>query len=992
MAKNNKPMGTAAIGNRQNFVYTALMIVTTFGYALAVIGLSLIVQTLFQFYSPVSALLTTFVLAVILFPLRSLAERALNKIFYKSDESYDEHLNQISVNLTTLTTPEAIAEELSNHIGKTLQPETVFVFLLNDDGDAYHSVTSNNTGRNTEITFPTSSELVNLLEEQESIFIDLTDIPGILSEVQARIKLIDCNLFIALPNRQENGLLGWVALKRQENREFTPAEVNFLQTISRQSAIAIERNSVVKSLESRAQEMEVLNAISEGVNLTLELNDILELLYFQTTKIIPASEFMIQLYDSDMKALLNLFSVRDFIRIEQEENAYIACPPTYQRILSIGETFVAKNYSQEVEPGTRQEIYGWIGTPLKTSEETIGIMSIGTRNPDYEFTLEQRRLLESIAGQASGAIVKTRLLQETNRRAMQFSALNDVTQQITSTFNVDFLLQTIVERAEAMLDCEASSILLFDEEKKDLYFRVVTGPVAEKLINQPIERNKGISWRTVTEKRPIISNKILQSEIWNERIDADTGFQTDSMLAAPLMTQGEVIGVIETINKRNKQPFNDIDQEILEAFAGQAAIAIENAQLYTQTDQALSDRVEELSIMQNIDRELNTSLDIERAMQITLDNAMLRSRADAAFIGSLDANHEKVHIVAADGYQNESEPLKDQVLEVYEYDHLRSAIETGSPESVVVRSQMNSVLAGGKRQTIIPITRENATIGLLVLESYSEESIQENTMDFLIRLCDHASIAIANAELYTQVQNANVAKSEFVSFVSHELKNPMTSIKGYTDLLIAQAVGPVSEPQANFLNTIRSNVERMNVLVSDLSDESRIEAGRMRLEFVELELKDVLDEVIRSQTTMIENKDQTITISLEENLPKIWADRVRVVQILANLISNANKYTPESGEIIFSAEQSPNIWDTEGAPQVVHIAVKDNGMGISEEDQRKIFQKFFRTESAKSSDSPGTGLGLNITKNLTEMQGGKIWFESAVGDGTTFHVTFPVAA
>ncbi len=140
----------------------------------------------------------------------------------------------------------------------------------------------------------------------------------------------------------------------------------------------------------------------------------------------------------------------------------------------------------------------------------------------------------------------------------------------------------------------------------------------------------------MNEKKSIISNKILASEIWNEQIDEDTGFTTDSMLTAPLITQGEVIGVIETINKHNKQPFTEMDQEILEAFAGQAAIAIENAQLYTQTDRALSERVEELSIMQNIDRELNTSLDIERAMQITLDNAMLRSHADGAFIGSLD--------------------------------------------------------------------------------------------------------------------------------------------------------------------------------------------------------------------------------------------------------------------------------------------------------------------------------------------------------------------
>ncbi len=320
-----------------------------------------------------------------------------------------------------------------------------------------------------------------------------------------------------------------------------------------------------------------------------------------------------------------------------------------------------------------------------------------------------------------------------------------------------------------------------------------------------------------------------------------------------------------------------------------------------------------------------------------------------------------------------------------------TSIETGKSTSVVIHQKDNSVLAGGNRQTIIPITRENTPIGVLVLESYSDDPIPDSTMDFLNRLCDHASIAIANAELYAQVQNANVAKSEFVSFVSHELKNPMTSIKGYTDLLIAQAVGPVTDAQGNFLNTIRSNVERMNVLVSDLSDESRIEAGRMRLDFQELDLQILLDDVVRSQTGMIEKKEQTIIINMEEDLPHIWADRFRVVQILANLISNANKYTPERGEITFSAEASPNIWDTDGAPKVVHIAVKDTGMGISEEDQRKIFQKFFRTESAKSSDAPGTGLGLNITKNLTEMQGGQIWFESEVGKGTVFHVTFPVA-
>jgi signal transduction histidine kinase len=126
-------------------------------------------------------------------------------------------------------------------------------------------------------------------------------------------------------------------------------------------------------------------------------------------------------------------------------------------------------------------------------------------------------------------------------------------------------------------------------------------------------------------------------------------------------------------------------------------------------------------------------------------------------------------------------------------------------------------------------------------------------------------------------------------------------------------------------------------------------------------------------------------------LPRVWADRTRVGQVLTNLVSNAHKYTPESGAIVVGAEDSANIWDPGGAGRVVHLWVKDNGIGISAEDQAKIFQKFFRSDDSKAREAPGTGLGLNITKSLVEMQGGRIWFESEFRNGTTFHFTIPVA-
>jgi signal transduction histidine kinase len=290
----------------------------------------------------------------------------------------------------------------------------------------------------------------------------------------------------------------------------------------------------------------------------------------------------------------------------------------------------------------------------------------------------------------------------------------------------------------------------------------------------------------------------------------------------------------------------------------------------------------------------------------------------------------------------------------------------------------------------MPIRRETTIMGFVFLEWFSADMQSEEILNFLVRLSDHAAIAISNAQLYNAVQSANVAKSEFVSFVSHELKNPMTSIKGYTELLAAGAVGPITEAQSNFLNTIRSNVDRMSTLVSDLADVSRIEAGRMRLDFKAFGIKEIVDEVLRSMRRQVEEKELALTVQIPE-LPNVWADRTRILQIVTNLISNAHKYTPNGGQIIAAAETSTNHWDPDGPRQVVHFWVQDNGIGIAEEDQSKIFQKFFRSEDPKTREVTGTGLGLNITRSLIELQGGRIWFESEFRKGTTFHFTIPVA-
>ncbi|HMZ08039.1 MAG TPA: GAF domain-containing protein, partial [Anaerolineales bacterium] len=627
------------------------------------------------------------------------------------------------------------------------------------------------------------------------------------------------------------------------------------------------------------------------------------------------------------------------------------------------------------------------GVPLNAGAESIGTLSVGSRDGSTVYTRAQVELLQAIADQTAGAIVKARLLQETQERAHQLSTLNEITRQLTSTLELNPLLQNILENAVGILNCEAGSLFLVDDQTDELVFRVTVGPVATNLIGKRLPPGTGIVGRAVQTRGPVIENEEQTNANRFKGVDQQTGFVSRSLMAVPLQVKDRVIGVIEVINRRDGLPFVQNDQTLLTAFAGQAAVAIENARLYTLTDQELANRVEELSVMQRIDRELNASLEMDRAMRITLDWALRQSDAEAGLIGILDES--KLRIMAHQGLDEQMQALPDQTMKI-ELPSMISAVETGAPQKVEVEVEAtrNKLLLGAQTQMVIPIRRETTVIGLLYLESTGDTTVD---IDFLTRLTDHAAIAISNAQLFSEVQRANLAKSDFVSFVAHELKNPMTSIKGYSELLASGAVGQITEMQANFLQTIKSNVERMSTLVSDLNDNSKIEAGRLRLEFKATKANDLVDEVIRTFKRQLDEKKQTLDLNIPADLPSMWADRIRVGQVLTNLVSNAFKYTPESGSVLVGVEESPNHWDPDGAPRVIHLYVKDNGIGMTPEDQQKIFQKFFRSDDPKAREAPGTGLGLNITKSLVEMQGGKIWFESEYRKGTTFHFTVPVA-
>lgn len=990
-----------------------------FGYALIVGGLSLILGASPAVDNPLVIGAAIFVLALAINPVWLPLQKRIDAVFFKERGAYRELLLEFSRKLVQTGEAAASLKLFRDYVDDVLGPSILHIYTYTDFG-GYYAAAPDQSGRPTsDIRFSPNSSLVQTLSQRREP-VNIKE-GGALSRFfqaeQARLALLGAELFI--PISVPSGLAGWLALGRRISGESYSAEaVEYLEALCDQAGLALERARIVGVLERRVQEMETIARMAQGINITVAFDDLLELSYAQISRLIPVTDFHITFIDEHGQRCTHVFYLENSERLPKQENT----------VLGIGECLdaeairsrrpiVTDEYAREcaargITPLTA-EIHAWMSLPLNSGTDTIGAVSLGCRDPLVSYTPDQVNLLQALADLLAGAILKARFLEESELRAKQMSTLNDLTRSLTSTLDLDPLLERILQSAVEILDCESGSLLLVDEHTGEMVFTVALGPVGAELVGQRLPSGAGLVGKAAKTRQPIIQNDVRRSADWYNT-DRQTGYSTKDLLVVPLEIKERVIGVLEVLNKKDHSPFNWDDLELLSAFAGQAAVAIENARLYTQTDQALAARVGELSVMQRIDRELNADLDLERAMRITLEWSLNQSKAHAGLVGLVEADGVKV--MAAHGIPGEpASPVSSFLPE--KFPAVNAAIESGTMqiaafdpdpasefrsagwrESADDQDTLSGKAAGcfspgARHQLVVPVRRDQRVIGVILLESASPEAFPDEVTAFLSRLSDHAAIAFSNAQLYAAVQAANLAKSQFVSSAAHELKNPLTSIKGYSDLLISGAVGPVSDGQARFLATIRSNADRMSTLVSDLQDISRIEAGQLRLQFSAVSFVDVVNEVARTLRKEIEEKGQSLVILLPEGepMPPVWGDNTRLVQVLTNLLSNAHKYTPRGGQLVIQARVVDNRWDPGGASQVVHVSVVDNGIGISLEDQKKVFQQFFRSEDPVVREVTGTGLGLNITRQLVEMQGGVIWFESTPGKGTTFHFTIPVA-
>ncbi|MCB8927881.1 MAG: GAF domain-containing protein [Ardenticatenaceae bacterium] len=320
-------------------------------------------------------------------------------------------------------------------------------------------------------------------------------------------------------------------------------------------------------------------------------------------------------------------------------------------------------------------------------------------------------------------------------------------------------------------------------------------------------------------------------------------------MCAPLRVRGQTLGAVYVDNRLFSGVFEKDDLGLLVTFANQAAIAIDNARLFTQTDQALARRVEELSLFQRIDQQLNRSLELNQVLSLSLNWAIALTNAAGGSIGLFEevksddengsdpANNKILRLMV---FRGEEEHSEDRLVAL---DHaiVRKIMKDG--RSVLTRNVTEEESVDGtpaSMQLAVPIQQDGEITGLITLETQQNIEINREDIAFVERLSDRAAVAIKNAKLYEAIQDANKAKSEFISLVAHELRVPMTSIKGYTDLMNAGLAGPLSDQQKQFLEVIRRNLSRMSSLISDLSDINHIESGRMKFDLKPFDLREVV--------------------------------------------------------------------------------------------------------------------------------------------------------
>jgi two-component system phosphate regulon sensor histidine kinase PhoR len=606
-----------------------------------------------------------------------------------------------------------------------------------------------------------------------------------------------------------------------------------------------------------------------------------------------------------------------------------------------------------------------IAVPLLIDDRVVGVIDLKRDRPDA-FAESDEQLIVIVAKQVEMALdyalryheLETEIAKSTTQveeQTQQLRAERDradflyrVTQEMTRTLDLERVLNRTLAWVSQALGVRQGSILLLDLETGYLVYRVALGrPEVLPRGGKPTHFRRGVGlagWVLEHNECAIITG-LDQDPRWD--VDPEQKGQSQSVLAVPLSSESEVLGVMLLFHPESDY-FKEDHIVLASAAANHITAAIKNTEMYRLVRDQAARLGERLRQQRGVSAQ---------AMAIL-----------AAITDGVAVSDENERITVLNDAARRILNLGNQRLLGCPPAALFANFEEGQQRALQTLSEVAEQAKG--RQSVAPAA---------VMLRKEGQSVQTSFMPMYDERHQFAGTVIVLRDV-THEQEIAQAKNEFVSIVAHELRTPMTSIKGYTDLILQGAVGEVADGQRHFLQIVRSNVERLSDLVSDLLDTSRIEAGKISLNPEPIQMSQIVHEVCEGIEETVRERGLTLEIDEAPSIPTIYADRNRVIQILVNLLSNAYRYTP-SGHITVSVRSTGDA---------VLTQVIDTGIGIAPEDQERVFEAFYRADHDIVTKQPGTGLGLSIVKSLVEMHGGKLQLQSALGKGSTFSFTLPL--
>ncbi len=651
-----------------------------------------------------------------------------------------------------------------------------------------------------------------------------------------------------------------------------------------------------------------------------------------------------------------------------------------------------------------------LSVPMVRDGIPIGAITVQRWVTPRPFSDKQMVLLTTFADQAVIAIENVRLFKELQERTQELTrsveelrALGEVGQAVSSSLDIQSVLTSIVTHAVELSHTDAGTIYEFDEAAQVFEPRANYG-IAEELI-EALRTSRIRLGETVVGQAAATRAAVQIPDLENEPdyplpFVLKAGYR--ALLSVPLLREDRAIGAL-VVRRKGAGTFPKRIVDLLQTFATQSVIAIQNARLFREIDEK-SRVLEELSRNQEQLYRLSTALQepLSLAEQLArvLDAARQVVGLDRIYTWTLNPKADGLMVTAQAGFEERDwQDLAGVTIPMSEAGALAAVCREGAPLRFTEDNPLPaeyrlrppySTLAGLRVRSflVVPMIARGRTVGVLAADNrVSRAPIPTHTVGLLQSFAAQAAVAVENARLFQEIQEksqqlelASKHKSQFLANMSHELRTPMNAVLGYTDLILDDIFGEVPAPIRETLERIKTNGHHLLGLINDVLDLSRIEAGQLTLSLGNYSMGEVVQAVVSAVEPLAAGKKLALKAIVPADLPPGRGDERRLTQVLLNLAGNAIKFT-DAGEVSIEARAADGAFV---------VAVSDTGPGISEADQERIFEEFQQADSSSTRRKGGSGLGLSISRRIVELHGGRLWVESALGKGSTFYFTVPL--